>query len=330
MKFLSLILALTLLFSCSRQDSASSGSDSDTTASPQKLEFGKAPEPEPITLTAVEQELINWSLLKAIHEQLMGEDSIRVAYKENIVIDGANIKYTLLRHNGTNAGWRTEQDDSGDVAHYVPLEETESTSDENGDGADDSEKTEGDREQDEIEAQEMKAYTTEYGRREIEIYENEIDTLTLDSYYVAYLAEGRPEATARTVKIVVRGSIRFENYYTPQMYGELKKEPFDMPVYGFTIETGHPIILSRDQIRLRAKMANLTEADLRGYTKEDLGYIRNEIFATHGHTFKTAKMAEYFAEIYWHHAVVDDATSLLNNFEKRNVEFIKEIETQLR
>ena len=79
-------------------------------------------------------------------------------------------------------------------------------------------------------------------------------------------------------------------------------------------------------MHLKAKLAVLTEQDINGLSKDQLGYLRNEIFARHGHTFKTPKMKNYFVKQEWYFEVVADALPYLNELEKQNIDFIKKRE----
>ena len=68
--------------------------------------------------------------------------------------------------------------------------------------------------------------------------------------------------------------------------------------------------------------------ELSGCSSEQLGYIRNEIFARHGYAFETDKYISYFGSKNWYYVdySVTDNTSGLNSYEKRNVELIKSME----
>ena len=55
------------------------------------------------------------------------------------------------------------------------------------------------------------------------------------------------------------------------------------------IVLNEPRIYSKSNMYLKARIHRLTEADLQDYTKDELAYLRNEIFARHGHLFKTPK-----------------------------------------
>ncbi len=72
----------------------------------------------------------------------------------------------------------------------------------------------------------------------------------------------------------------------------------------------------------------LTRTELSEYTKEDLGYIRNEILARHGYPFKTQKYADYFASQDWYARNDGFSFDLLSQAESRNVELIKQMEAE--
>lgn len=71
----------------------------------------------------------------------------------------------------------------------------------------------------------------------------------------------------------------------------------------------------------------LSRSELYGYTKEQLAYIRNEIFARHGYVFEKAKYRNYFSAKSWY--TPDYSFNYeydLNSIEKANVDLIKELE----
>ena len=70
----------------------------------------------------------------------------------------------------------------------------------------------------------------------------------------------------------------------------------------------------------------LTEDDLAGLSKDDLAYARNEIYARHGYIFQEAMFSNYFKTRTWYvpkytGAEFDD--SVFNEYERKNIEFIK-------
>ncbi len=72
----------------------------------------------------------------------------------------------------------------------------------------------------------------------------------------------------------------------------------------------------------------LTEAELSGYTKDELALIRNEIFARNGYVFKADKYKDYFEAKPWYKKNPSFAgdESNLNEYEKANVKLIKSLE----
>ncbi len=319
MKFFSLVLVLLVLISCSKSDQTTS--DSDTTAVDDSSTAQESEPPrEPIKLTPEEMEKVAWAIFYKLHTENAYLDSAFTIYKEEFTTNGTDVTYMLLRHNGDRAGWHTleqgEYISPQDLAGGV-TEETGEESYEN----DENDNSEADDMAEEMES----ANQGYYGRSDYETYTNEIDTFKMKAYYVAYL-DSKPESPTKTVKIAIRGQLVFENYYEQTMYGQLQKSPIEYTIYEFAVDLSEPMHYTHDELPWRAKMANLTEADLKGLSKDELGYIRNTIFAQHGHIFKTEKMINYFSKKWWYHPIVDDAAPLLNKFEKRNADFIKKLE----
>lgn len=92
---------------------------------------------------------------------------------------------------------------------------------------------------------------------------------------------------------------------------------------GFTIDNKNTeYIIYDSDIRL------LTESELSDYSKEELAYIRNEIFARHGYVFTNEDYKEYFSEKSWYRPDpgFDGNIESLSLIEKDNVNLIKELE----
>jgi predicted acylesterase/phospholipase RssA len=73
----------------------------------------------------------------------------------------------------------------------------------------------------------------------------------------------------------------------------------------------------------------LTEADLRGFSKEQLRLARNEIYARHGRRFKDDELQSYFNSKSWYTGTIDPddfSESMLNEYEKANTALIKQEE----
>ena len=75
----------------------------------------------------------------------------------------------------------------------------------------------------------------------------------------------------------------------------------------------------------------LTNADLAGLTHEQLCPARTDIYARHGRIFTTPQIAAYFAQKSWYSGTIQpnkfDA-SVLNAYERANVQLISEYETK--
>lgn len=72
----------------------------------------------------------------------------------------------------------------------------------------------------------------------------------------------------------------------------------------------------------------LTREELEGYSKGELAYIRNEIFARYGYVFKEEPYKSYFSNKSWYQPDYDIGadTDVLNSIEKQNISLIKEME----
>lgn len=76
----------------------------------------------------------------------------------------------------------------------------------------------------------------------------------------------------------------------------------------------------------------LTDEDISQFTAEELGYVRNEIYARHGYIFKTKKYSDYFNSKSWYYPdeyLDEDQWSFLSDIEKANVKLIKATEESL-
>jgi hypothetical protein len=70
----------------------------------------------------------------------------------------------------------------------------------------------------------------------------------------------------------------------------------------------------------------LTDSDLRYLSKEDLGIMRNEIFARHGRIFTTTKWKNYFQNQSWYNPQYRDVNSKLSSIEHKNIALIQRYE----
>ncbi|WNJ20494.1 YARHG domain-containing protein [Pontibacter sp. G13] len=63
---------------------------------------------------------------------------------------------------------------------------------------------------------------------------------------------------------------------------------------------------------------------------EDLDIMRNEIFASYGYRFKSARWQQYFSQFSWYQPRYDDVNDRLSDLEKRNVQFILKYKAQMQ
>lgn len=72
----------------------------------------------------------------------------------------------------------------------------------------------------------------------------------------------------------------------------------------------------------------LTAAELEKRSLEELGKMRNEIFAAYGYRFKNAELAAWFEGFPGYRPTYVDVTAFLSPLEKQNAETIKGVEAQ--
>ena len=95
-----------------------------------------------------------------------------------------------------------------------------------------------------------------------------------------------------------------------------------------------PIVKKTEQVKTQAPKdvasvntgKALTEGDLKGLSKQELKFMRNEIFARHGYIFKTPELNNYFKQKPWYKPQHEDVNGMLSPEERQNVELIKKLE----
>ena len=89
-----------------------------------------------------------------------------------------------------------------------------------------------------------------------------------------------------------------------------------------------PIENSEDYLLANSNRRYLKEEDLIEYSKEELGFIRNEIFARHGYIFGKNKYKSYFEAQQWYTPNPDfkGNSEELNKYEVHNIKLILRLE----
>lgn len=179
----------------------------------------------------------------------------------------------------------------------------------------------------------VKSYTQSAGMFSVAKQQNNMllgDTISIKGdIRVANTTKKDSEGKIITVGIVLAGEYQ-SNFLRAAAYGYGEYERvMDSYIYqqDLIVDLQRPYIFNKNTLFLKAKIAPLTAKDLSGYTNDELAYLRNEIFARHGHSFKTERMKEYFENQSWYVAYFDDATPFLNDFEKKNAQFIRSLES---
>lgn len=77
----------------------------------------------------------------------------------------------------------------------------------------------------------------------------------------------------------------------------------------------------------------LTKEEIRGHSKEELRYARNEIFARHGMIFGVEDLDQYFSQKSWYQPTVPSAEFYdrveMSMIEERNILLIQEVEAEM-
>ena len=154
------------------------------------------------------------------------------------------------------------------------------------------------------------------------------DTLKISGRLeIVDLLTSQVEGKVTDVRLTIKAKF-YRSFLAPSYYGE-----FDRDISNSTLEQNlivnlvEPTIYNRANLYLKARITELTKEDLAGMDGDELAYFRNEIFARHGHMFKTDRMKEHFYWKEWYAAYFDDATGFLNEIEKKNAQFIKSMES---
>lgn len=100
-------------------------------------------------------------------------------------------------------------------------------------------------------------------------------------------------------------------------------------------DAGEEEKLTSDYIIPDSDSKLLTDADIEGLSARELNYAKNEIYARHGRMFDSAELKEYFESKSWYSGEYsasefdEMSSSILNETEKKNAEFLKEAENEL-
>ena len=93
---------------------------------------------------------------------------------------------------------------------------------------------------------------------------------------------------------------------------------------GDAVQQNSPAQATGDYLLPQSATRYLTEADIAGFTLQELSYARNEIAARHGRKFNSVELREYFGTKSWYSGTIepDDYTAqvstLLNEYESYN------------
>ncbi len=77
-------------------------------------------------------------------------------------------------------------------------------------------------------------------------------------------------------------------------------------------------------------MKKLTKHDLEIVDNKNFKYIRNQFFARKGYIFKTDQIKDYFSKKEWYTPMYEDVSDSLSEIDKYNIEFIKQLESEMK
>jgi len=63
-----------------------------------------------VKLTPEQIEKVAWAIFLKLHDDNLFEDPDLMAYVEEFAVEGDRIYYKLLRHNGDDAGWHSDEE----------------------------------------------------------------------------------------------------------------------------------------------------------------------------------------------------------------------------
>ncbi|MEO9870086.1 YARHG domain-containing protein [Ekhidna sp.] len=154
------------------------------------------------------------------------------------------------------------------------------------------------------------------------------DTLKITGQLeIVDLLTSQVEGKVTDVKIAIKSNF-YRSFLAPSYYGEFDRDISNSRLeQNLIVNLVEPVIYNRSNLYLKARIAELTKEDLAAMDGNELAYFRNEIFARHGHMFKTDRMKEHFYFKEWYTPYFDDATNFLNEIEKKNAQFIKSMES---
>lgn len=165
---------------------------------------------------------------------------------------------------------------------------------------------------------------------------HEVLDVKVDGNIVTYSVEQNDygEAVYYDIKIEV-----LDENYIRYIYDDEKSKPYELiskvqaeivkKEYDNKVENGLTIEdKNSEYIIYDSDIRKLTELELSQYTKQELAYIRNEIFARYGYVFANKEYEEYFNWKSWYipDYSFDGSIENLNSIEKYNVNLIKKLE----
>lgn len=143
------------------------------------------------------------------------------------------------------------------------------------------------------------------------------------------------EKNGQVITLEITGEIIFKSQYMT-FYGPMD-EVGDGVQYKESIEIklneSPSTDLSEASLHAIGVNRKFTRAELKDFSVDELGLLRNEFYARRGHVFSTDKMRDYFESKPWYSAEKEgmkDVSELLNETELHNIFLIKAMEEEIR
>ncbi len=140
------------------------------------------------------------------------------------------------------------------------------------------------------------------------------------------------ELTNESIILVLDGSIEYELEQFSYYGGELEWVEMGDGFYEevvFNLLQNSTISKSMVSMVESGRVRKFSRTELKEYSIDELGYLRNEFYARKGYNFKTEKMVTYFSQKEWYAGDTDEYPEL-TELELHNIFFIKSMEEEIR
>ncbi len=148
-----------------------------------------------------------------------------------------------------------------------------------------------------------------------------LKTYNMLTFYSAYWFEDSYEVENSRIDYFVYNSIN-DKYYSN--WDEVEERMVLSPIFDSSTEL---INIYQDNPELYNSVFKEILDDEERFSDDNLNKMYNEIFARHGHDFKSQELKDYFGLFDWYKPIPGKTVTMeeLNDTEKTNIEFIKKV-----